>query len=159
MATKKKTGRPTSYLPEVADDICSLISSGESVLQISKRPGMPGSSTIYRWLSEHEEFWDKYRRAREAQADYYADEIVNIADGCVPDAAEVAKAKLRIDARKWYVTKVAPRKYADKLVQDVALQTTNENTQPRGLNDYYATNGQPKSQPGAKAVLDDEGTE
>lgn len=122
MATEKKTGRPSDYLPEVADDICALIASGESVLKISKRPGMPAQSTIYKWLSEHEEFSEKYRRARETQADYFADEMIGIADSCIPDAAEVAKAKLRIDARKWYVTKVAPRKYGDKITNELVGQ-------------------------------------
>lgn len=118
MATKKKIGRPSDYLPEVADDICALIASGESVLSISKRQGMPAQSTIYKWLSEHDEFSEKYRRARETQADYFADEMIGIADDCVPDAAEVAKAKLRIDARKWFVTKVAPRKYGERVITE-----------------------------------------
>ncbi|MFU2148819.1 hypothetical protein ACM55O_21220 [Hafnia paralvei] len=122
MATKAKTGRPSDYLPEVADDICALIASGESVLNISKRPGMPAQSTIYKWLSEHEEFSEKYRRARETQADYFADEMIGIADSCIPDAAEVAKAKLRIDARKWYVTKVAPRKYGERITNELVGQ-------------------------------------
>lgn len=120
MATEKnKVGRPSEYMPEVGDDICMLIASGESVLKISERPGMPAQSTIYKWLSEQNEFSEKYRRAREAQADYFADEMIGIADDCLPDATEVAKAKLRIDARKWYVTKVAPRKYGDKVTTEL----------------------------------------
>lgn len=122
MATKSKTGRPSDYLPEVAADICALIASGESVLNITKRTGMPAQSTIYKWLSEHEEFSEKYRRARETQADYFADEMIGIADECIPDAAEVAKAKLRIDARKWYVTKVAPRKYGERITNELVGQ-------------------------------------
>ncbi len=137
MATKKKTGRPSDYLPEVADDICALIAAGESVLQISKRPGMPAQSSIYLWLSQHEEFSEKYRRARETQADYYADEMVGIADTCIPDSAEVAKAKLQIDARKWYVTKIAPRKYGDKIQTEhsgeVSVKSEDLNTIARRL--------------------------
>lgn len=41
MATEPKAGRPSDYMPEVADDICSLLSSGESLLKVCKRPGMP----------------------------------------------------------------------------------------------------------------------
>ena len=48
--------------------------------------------------------------------------MIGIADSCIPDAAEVAKAKLRIDARKWYVTKVAPRKYGDKITNELVGQ-------------------------------------
>ncbi|MCV5397330.1 ubiquitin carboxyl-hydrolase, partial [Escherichia coli] len=36
MATEPKAGRPSDYMPEVADDICSLLSSGESLLKVCK---------------------------------------------------------------------------------------------------------------------------
>ena len=38
---KKKIGRPSSYVKEVADDICQLIAQGESLRKICERPGMP----------------------------------------------------------------------------------------------------------------------
>lgn len=34
MATKKKTDRPSDYLPEVAADICSLLAGGESLRKV-----------------------------------------------------------------------------------------------------------------------------
>lgn len=37
MATEKKNvGRPSDYLPEVADDICALLASGESLVKVCK---------------------------------------------------------------------------------------------------------------------------
>ncbi|EBU8267608.1 ubiquitin carboxyl-hydrolase, partial [Salmonella enterica subsp. enterica serovar Cotham] len=33
MATEPKAGRPSDYLPEVADDICALLASGESLVK------------------------------------------------------------------------------------------------------------------------------
>lgn len=54
-------------------------------------------------------------RPREQQADLYADEIIEIADACEPEAAAVAKAKARIDARKWLAARLAPKKYGDRL--------------------------------------------
>lgn len=119
MATKTKMGRPSDYLPEVADDICALIANGESVLKISKRPSMPAQSTIYKWLNENKDFSEKYARAREAQADFLLDGMIDIVDECIPDAVEIAKAKLRVDARKWYITKVAPKKYGDKITTEL----------------------------------------
>ncbi|MWR70575.1 ubiquitin carboxyl-hydrolase, partial [Escherichia coli] len=100
MATEPKAGRPSDYMPEVADDICSLLSSGESLLKVCKRPGMPDKSTVFRWLAKHEDFRDKYAKATEARADSIFEEIFEIADNAIPDAAEVAKARLRVDTRK-----------------------------------------------------------
>ena len=67
---KKKTGRPSSYVKEVADDICQLIAQGESLRKICERPGMPTRQTIFNWLDENKEFFDQYARARENQADF-----------------------------------------------------------------------------------------
>ncbi len=53
----------------------------------------------------------QYARAREEQADFYADEIVTIAD-TEPDAAT---ARVRVDARKWVASKLKPKRYGDKL--------------------------------------------
>lgn len=79
MATEPKAGRPSDYMPEVADDICSLLSSGESLLKVCKRPGMPDKSTVFRWLAKHEDFRDKYAKATEARADSIFEEIATIA--------------------------------------------------------------------------------
>lgn len=119
MATKTKMGRPSDYLPEVADDICALIADGESLRSVCKRKGMPGKATVFRWLREDVDFRDQYARAREEQAESLLEDVLEIADKCVPDAAEIAKAKLRIDARKWYITKVAPKKYGDKITTEL----------------------------------------
>ena len=62
---KKKIGRPSSYVKEVADDICQLIAQGESLRKICERPGMPSLSMVFRWLNEQAEFRDQYARARE----------------------------------------------------------------------------------------------
>ncbi|EOW5099659.1 ubiquitin carboxyl-hydrolase [Salmonella enterica] len=120
MATEKKNvGRPSDYLPEVADDICALLASGESLVKVCKRPGMPAKATVFRWLSEHEEFRDKYAKATEARADSIFEEIFEIADNAIPDAAEVAKARLRVDTRKWALARMNPRKYGDKVTNEL----------------------------------------
>ena len=119
MATQPKAGRPSDYMPEVADDICSLLSSGESLLKVCKRPGMPDKSTVFRWLAKHEDFRDKYAKATEARADSIFEEIFEIADNAIPDAAEVAKARLRVDTRKWALARMNPRKYGDKVTNEL----------------------------------------
>ena len=53
----------------------------------------------------------QYARARDQQAATYADDIVNIAD----TEQDPNKARVRIDARKWHASKLAPKKYGEKL--------------------------------------------
>jgi len=53
------------------------------------------------------------------QADYLFDECLDIADGA-KDLVEIQRARLRIDARKWMAGKLAPKKYGDKVTQEIS---------------------------------------
>lgn len=117
--TKRKLGRPTDYTKDMADKICEKISGGLSLRAICAEAGMPARGTVYRWLIENADFQDQYTRARDKQADYFAEEIIEIADSVEAESASVAKAKLQIDARKWAASKIAPKKYGDKTELDV----------------------------------------
>lgn len=117
--TKRKLGRPTDYTKDMADKICEKISGGLSLRAICAEAGMPARGTVYRWLIENADFQDQYARAREKQADYFAEEIIEIADSAEAESAAVSKAKLQIDARKWAASKIAPKKYGDKSELDV----------------------------------------
>jgi hypothetical protein len=91
--------------------ICERIASGKSLKEICDTKGMPSRETVYVWLADDHEFSDRYARAREEQADYYADEIIDIADA----AKDANLARLQIDARKWKASKLQPKKYGDKI--------------------------------------------
>lgn len=99
--------------------ICELLAQGHSLAAICRRKNLPAPSTIYKWPAESPEFSERYAHAREQQADFYADEIIEIADNCPPETGEVAKAKLKIDARKWKAARLAPKKYSDKTELDL----------------------------------------
>ncbi len=73
----------------------------------------------FRWLAEHQEFRDQYAKATETRADSIFEEIFEIADYVIPDAAEVAKARLRVDTRKWALARMNPRKYGDKVTNEL----------------------------------------
>ncbi len=77
---------------------------------------MPNISTIMDWLSKNETFSAQYARAREAQAETLADQIVDLVD----EEDDPAKARVRMDARKWFASKVAPKKYGDKIAQELS---------------------------------------
>lgn len=91
--------------------ICQDIAEGKSLKKICEASDMPSRETVYVWLSEDHTFSDNYVRAREEQADFYADEIVEIAD----NTKDAAKARVQIEARKWKASKLQPKKYGDKL--------------------------------------------
>ena len=116
----------SSFTQEKADAICERLAEGESLRSICKGEDMPNKSTVMRWLADNEAFRDQYARAREAQADHLAEEILQIADDGSNDTYQtddgeavnhdvIARSRLRVDARKWLASKMAPKKYGDKL--------------------------------------------
>ncbi|AXF65010.1 ubiquitin carboxyl-hydrolase [Leclercia sp. W17] len=131
MATKPKTGRPSDYLPEVAADICSLLAEGESLRKVCERPGMPNKATVFRWLAQHEEFRDQYAKATETRADAIFEDMFDIADSVTEEAAAVAKARLRIDTRKWALARMNPKKYGDKVSQEIDHKSSDGTMTPK----------------------------
>lgn len=123
-----RIGAPSKRTPELEDALCEMIATGSSLVRACRDCDV-GMSTVFRWLSEAPDFREKYVRAREAQAEHYAAEIVDIADetevqqvvtpdGVVDfklDATAVARNKLRVDARKWVAAKLLPKKYGDRV--------------------------------------------
>jgi hypothetical protein len=104
-------GRPSDYSDEIADLICERLANGEALYRMCRDEGLPDERTVYRWLAAHDQFRQKYAHARERQADLRAEEIVTIAD----EAKDANLARLQIDARKWQASKLAPKKYGDKI--------------------------------------------
>ena len=121
-------GRPSSFTQEIADRICDRIAGGESLVAICQDEEMPARSTVFKWLVDFPSFSDIYARAREAQADALADDIVHIADTPQIGSKTVSKAtgleitegdmiehrRLQVDARKWMAAKLAPKKYGER---------------------------------------------
>lgn len=107
------SGRHSEYTPEIGAHICSEIAAGRSLRSICDDEGMPNKSTVFRWLARHPEFRDQYSRAQEDRTAAMAEEIIEIADD--EGIADVQRARLRVDARKWLMSKMAPKKYGDKV--------------------------------------------
>lgn len=111
---KNPAHRPTIFTEALAVAICKRIATGESVRSIVKDPKMPSSSTIFKWLldKDKKEFAEQYEKARNEQAEMMFEELLEIADQKDKD---VMRARLRVDTRKWYLSKVLPKKFGDKL--------------------------------------------
>jgi len=108
---KKVMGRPSKYTPELATEFCRRLALGEAVLQITNDPAMPSRETIYTWLKTRPDFLDIYTQARSQQADAYAEQVV--IEAFNSHVAQIGK--LRVDALKWAASKIAPKKYGDKV--------------------------------------------
>ena len=104
-----KHGRPTKYTPKLGDDICSLIAEGHSAVRACKALGVP-LTTFYGWQRERPEFLEQVTRAREDQADTFADQMCDIAEY----DEDVQRAKLKIDARKWVASRMKPKRWGDR---------------------------------------------
>jgi hypothetical protein len=79
---------------------------------------MPDKDVIVRWLGEDPAFAARYAQAREALADHWADEIIEIADDQSRDelgTTAVQRDRLRVDTRKWIMAKIVPRKYSERI--------------------------------------------
>lgn len=105
--------RPSSYTKEIADEICQRLVDGESLRSICKDDHLPAVSTVCLWIVDNREgFSEQYARARQAQGTMMADDIAHIADS---GSGDVARDRLRVDTRKWYLSKVLPKLYGDKV--------------------------------------------
>lgn len=104
------------------DRVCERIAECESLTLIAESVGV-SKGTLITWLAGYP---DQYARAREAQADKFAEEIIQIADdgqndtyltedGPATNHDVIARSRLRVDARKWLASKMAPKKYGDKV--------------------------------------------
>lgn len=100
---------------------------------ICRDDAMPALSTVFRWLASDREFQEQYARAMDARATLLAEEILDISDDSSGDAVKdpetgdvrmdaefVARSRLRVDARKWLAARMSPRKYGDKLSQEIS---------------------------------------
>jgi hypothetical protein len=105
---------------------------GESLRSICRDDNMPALSTVFRWLGAHQAFQEQYARAMDARATLLAEEILEISDDSSEDAVTdpetgavrmnaefVARSRLRVDSRKWLAARMAPKKYGDKVTQEL----------------------------------------
>ena len=79
-------------------------------------------TTLMRWVDEDKDLCERYTRARDLRHDKLADEILEVskqAPSLLPtgglDSVSVQKHKLIVDSLKWTLSKLAPKKYGDRI--------------------------------------------
>lgn len=75
------------------------------------------TGSFLRWVDEDKGLAEQYTRARARLLDVQAEELEEIGDQAAgaDSAVTVAGLRLKSDNRKWLLSKLAPKKYGDKL--------------------------------------------
>lgn len=115
---------------EIINEVCQLIEEGMSLRKAVKKIGI-NHSTFFKYIDNDENGESnmrkaQYARAMELRAEFMADEILDISDDSSNDTIYTEKgeienkewtnrSKLRVDSRKWLLSKLMPKKYGDKI--------------------------------------------
>jgi hypothetical protein len=114
---KAKTGRPTAFCEQLADAICERLMDGQSLREICSAEEMPHRSTVIRWMEAYPSFATRVAHCRDMQADLMDDLVLEVARNCTPETA--AADKVKIAAYQWRASKLAPKKYGNRLGVDL----------------------------------------
>lgn len=135
-------GRPTVYTEHIVSTILERLAAGDSLRRICRNdPDLPAESTVRNWaIQDLNGFFARYARARDMGLDSMADETLDIADDGRNDTFtdedgytqvnwdHIARSKVRIDTRKWYLSRLAPKRYGalmrvdDKAIEPASLE-------------------------------------
>jgi len=130
-----KRGRPITWTDEKKQTAITIIleqigegKSVRAILDHADREVLPSWPTFNEWMKEDETLVKQYARVCEMRADKIFDEILTIADDGSNDTYTddegntytnhdvIARSRLRVDARKWALSKMNPKKYGDKTI-------------------------------------------
>ena len=130
LVLKRGRGAPGKKNPEICNAICEGLAQGKSARAMCVEVGI-GQRTLWDWLETDTDFAQQYARAKEEGHDLLAEQILEIADASEHDIRTredgstyidneaVQRSRLRVDARKWYLSKLAPKKYGEKVTATV----------------------------------------
>jgi len=138
--TKNKGGRPTVMTAAVQLVICSRIAGGESLTTVCRDPTLPNRGTVTKFAAgdgpDNQQFATRYAQARESLLDVYADQMIDISDDGTTDyitkvgrngheyeavdQEHIQRSRLRVDTRKWLLSKLRPGQYGDRVTAEVS---------------------------------------
>jgi hypothetical protein len=112
---KAKMGRPSTFTQERAKEIVDHISGGGHVSKLVEQGIVPNTTTLARWMRQHEDFREAVARAQEERAELWADQLIEIAD----TDEDPQRARVRIDARWKVIGSLLYRRYGVKQQVDI----------------------------------------
>lgn len=118
MATKKPTASdaPKPSIDDKVRKICELVVEGQTVRQIAAHFGVSPGTVLY-WIESKPEYAEQYARARSSAADMFENDIIEAVQSVTPETA--AADRVKIDALKWVAARRAPKRYGDRIQQEV----------------------------------------
>lgn len=110
---------------EIFERILMRVAGGQAIRNVIKNKDVYSIELFYKALNDKSKA-KQYARACEERAEVIFEDIIDIADNqekdvIVIDEKEVVnhnvinRSRLRIDARKWMLSKMNPKKYGDKI--------------------------------------------
>jgi len=130
--TSKPRKPPVRYSAALGALICEKLADGQSLMGICRNPGMPSDTAVRKWALDPEHpFSSDYARAREAGWHKMAEEIIEISDNgtndyvarakedgaaILVDHDHISRSRLRVETRKWMLSKMLPKVYGDKVI-------------------------------------------
>jgi hypothetical protein len=128
----KAVGRPIAYTEEMAAEICDRMTCGESISRITRDSAhLPATSTVYLWIAKDTcGFSERYVKAFNSRAVKLAEDILDIADDSSNDtilkedgsesanSEFVNRSRLRVDSRKWLLSKMSHTRFGDKPAEE-----------------------------------------
>ena len=108
--------------PECIDEILVRMASGQPLTRICKLPHLPTYHMFMAWVLADPDLMASYRQAREVQADYLFDEIIEISD----TETDNYRANNKISARRFVAARLSPKKYAERSTVDLNQTVTNK---------------------------------
>lgn len=110
---------------QLAQEVLAQMHEGASLRTSCRLAGVP-ASTFLTWVSKDSSLAEQYAHAREILIEHMAEDLLQISDEPVQpnamgstDSGAVAKQRLQVDTRKWLLSKLAPKKYGDKVEHDL----------------------------------------
>jgi hypothetical protein len=111
----KNGSRVHRYTRELAEEILRRLATGETLAAICADPAIPVSTgAVRQWDVDDRDGWfsGAYARARRQQIEAWSDELLKIADD---PSLEPNDRRVRLDTRKWLMSKLHPARYGDKV--------------------------------------------
>ncbi len=118
MTPPRRRGGQSRYNEATADLILERLSAGASLMDVCNAKDMPAESTVRAWaLDDIDGFGAKYARARDIGCDHESDAMMAVASD---HEIDVHRARLIVDTMKWRLSKMAPKKYGDRITQEIS---------------------------------------
>ncbi len=123
--------RPIEWTQDKKEKAIQIIftemAQGKSLRQILNQDNenMPSRKLFYEWVAKDKELSDHYAKVMDLRSDVLFDEMIDIADDTSNDSVYtetgekvnsewINRSRLRVDTRKWILSKMNPKKYGDK---------------------------------------------